>query len=51
MGATDPAKADPNTIRKVHAVSVGENSVHGSDAADTAAAEIAQFFSKDEIVG
>jgi nucleoside-diphosphate kinase len=51
MGATDPAKADPDTIRKVHAVSVGENSVHGSDAADTAAAEIAQFFSKDEIVG
>ena len=51
MGATDPAKAAPNTIRKVHAVSVGENSVHGSDAPDTAAAEIAQFFSKEEIVG
>jgi nucleoside-diphosphate kinase len=51
MGATDPAKAAPNTIRKVHAVSVGENSVHGSDAADTAMAEIAQFFSKEEIVG
>ena len=51
MGATDPAKADPNTIRKVHARSVGENSVHGSDAADTAAQEIAQFFSKEEIVG
>jgi nucleoside-diphosphate kinase len=51
MGATDPAKAAPNTIRKEHAVSVGENSVHGSDAADTAAQEIAQFFSKDEIVG
>jgi nucleoside-diphosphate kinase len=51
MGATDPAKAAPGTIRKVHAVSVGENSVHGSDAAETAAQEIAQFFSRDEIVG
>ncbi len=37
MGATDPAKAAPNTIRKVHAKSIGENSVHGSDAPDTAA--------------
>jgi nucleoside-diphosphate kinase len=51
MGATDPAKAEPGTIRKVHARSVGENSVHGSDAAETAAQEIAQFFSKEEIVG
>jgi nucleoside-diphosphate kinase len=51
MGATDPAKAAPNTIRQLHARSVGENSVHGSDAADTAAQEIAQFFSKEEIVG
>jgi nucleoside-diphosphate kinase len=51
MGATDPAKAGPNTIRKVHAKSIGENSVHGSDAADTAAKEIAQFFSGNEIVG
>jgi nucleoside-diphosphate kinase len=51
MGATDPAKADPGTIRKLHARSVGENSVHGSDAPETAAAEIAQFFSEDEIVG
>ena len=50
MGATDPAKADPGTIRKVHARSVGENSVHGSDGAETAAAEIAQFFSGNEIV-
>ena len=50
MGATDPAKAAPNTIRKVHARSVGENSVHGSDAAETAAEEISQFFSKDDIV-
>ena len=44
MGATDPAKAAPGTIRKVHAISIGENSVHGSDAADTAQKEIAQFF-------
>jgi nucleoside-diphosphate kinase len=51
MGATDPAKAAPATIRKVHARSVGENSVHGSDAPETAAQEIAQFFSKEEIVG
>ena len=51
MGATDPAKAAANTIRKVHAKSIGENSVHGSDAPDTAAKEIAQFFSGNEIVG
>ena len=51
MGATDPAKAAPDTIRKVHAKSIGENSVHGSDAPDTAAKEIAQFFSDNEIVG
>jgi nucleoside-diphosphate kinase len=51
MGATDPAKAAPGTIRKVHAKSIGENSVHGSDAPETAAKEIAQFFSGNEIVG
>src|SRR4051812_1796921 len=51
MGATDPAKAVAGTIRKVHARSIGENSVHGSDAPDTAAREIAQFFSGNEIVG
>jgi nucleoside-diphosphate kinase len=51
MGATDPAKAAADTIRKVHAKSIGENSVHGSDAPDTAAKEIAQFFSGNEIVG
>ena len=51
MGATDPAKAADGTVRKVHARSVGENSVHGSDAPDTAAKEIAQFFSGNEIVG
>jgi nucleoside-diphosphate kinase len=51
MGATDPAKAADGTIRKLYAKSVGENSVHGSDATDTAAQEIAQFFSGNEIVG
>lgn len=51
MGATDPAKAAPGTIRKTHAKSIGENSVHGSDAAETARHEIAQFFSENEIVG
>jgi len=50
MGATDPAKAAEGTIRKLHARSVGENSVHGSDAPDTAAKEIAQFFAGNEIV-
>ena len=51
MGATDPAKAADGTIRKLHARSVGENSVHGSDAPETAAKEIGQFFSGNEIVG
>jgi nucleoside-diphosphate kinase len=51
MGATDPAKAAPDTIRKLHARSIGENSVHGSDAAETAVKEIAQFFAGNEIVG
>jgi nucleoside-diphosphate kinase len=51
MGATDPAKAAANTIRKVHARSIGENSVHGSDSAENAAIEIGQFFAGNEIVG
>ena len=51
MGATDPAKAAAGTIRKVHARSIGENSVHGSDAPDTAAREIGQFFAGNDIVG
>ncbi len=51
MGATDPAKAAPGTIRKVHARSIGENSVHGSDSPDNAAVEIAQFFAGNDIVG
>ncbi len=51
MGATNPANAAPGTIRKEFAVSVGENSVHGSDAPETAREEIKFFFSDDEIVG
>src|SRR5581483_10610896 len=51
MGATDPSKAAEGSIRKLHARSIGENSVHGSDAPETAAVEIAQFFSGNEIVG
>ena len=50
MGATDPAKAAEGTIRKVHAKSVGENSVHGSDSAENAKKEIAQFFKDSDIV-
>jgi nucleoside-diphosphate kinase len=51
MGATNPANAEDGTIRKLFALSVGENSVHGSDAPETAVVEIAQFFSGNEIVG
>ena len=51
MGATDPAEAADGTIRKDFAESIEANSVHGSDAAETAAKEIAFFFSADEIVG
>jgi nucleoside-diphosphate kinase len=51
LGATDPAKAAEGTVRKKFAVSVGENSAHGSDAPQTAAVEITQFFSGNEIVG
>jgi nucleoside-diphosphate kinase len=51
MGATDPAKAAPGTIRKDFAESIEANSVHGSDAADTAANEISFFFAGLDIVG
>jgi nucleoside-diphosphate kinase len=51
MGATNPAQAADGTIRKLFAQSVGENSVHGSDAPETAKVEIAKFFPDDEIVG
>jgi nucleoside-diphosphate kinase len=51
MGATNPEQAADGTIRKLFALSVGENSVHGSDSQDNAKLEIAQFFKDDEIVG
>ena len=51
MGATNPAEAAAGTIRAEFAKSVGENSVHGSDAPETAAVEIAYFFSGLELVG
>ncbi len=51
MGATDPAKAAPGTIRKLFAESIEANSVHGSDSVENAAIEIAYFFAGSEIVG
>jgi nucleoside-diphosphate kinase len=51
MGATNPAEAAEGTIRKTHALSIGENSVHGSDSDENAAIEIAYFFTPEEIVG
>ena len=51
MGATNPANAADGTIRKLFAKSVGENTAHGSDSAENAGIEIAQFFSGNEIVG
>ncbi len=51
MGATNPESATEGTIRKKFALSMSENSVHGSDSPENATIEIAQFFSKNEIVG
>ena len=51
MGATNPDNADEGTIRKLFALSIGENSVHGSDSLENAAIEIAQFFKDEDIVG
>jgi len=51
MGATNPADAAPGTIRKELALSIGENTVHGSDSEENAAIEIAYFFRDDELVG
>ena len=51
MGATNPEEADEGTIRKEHALSIGENSVHGSDSLENAKIEIEYFFKPDEIVG
>jgi len=51
MGATNPDNAAEGTIRKLFALNVGENSVHGSDSDENAALEIAQFFTEADIVG
>ena len=51
MGATNPENAAEGTIRKLFALNVGENSVHGSDSLENAAIEIAQFFTDADIVG
>ncbi len=51
MGATNPADAAPGTIRALYGESIEANSVHGSDAPETAATEISFFFSEEEIVG
>jgi nucleoside-diphosphate kinase len=51
MGATNPEQAGEGTIRKLFALSIGENSAHGSDSDENASIEIAQFFSESEIVG
>lgn len=50
MGATNPADAAPGTIRKLYGKSIGENTVHGSDAPDTAAFEISWFFSQSQVM-
>jgi nucleoside-diphosphate kinase len=50
MGATNPANAEAGTIRKLYAKDVGENAVHGSDAPETAAQEVAYFFPGYEIL-
>ncbi len=49
MGATDPKKANPGTIRAKHGDNMGENAVHGSDSPESAARELAIFFDKHEI--
>jgi nucleoside-diphosphate kinase len=51
MGATNPANAEPGTIRKELAESIEANTVHGSDSLENAAIEIAYFFKQEEIVG
>ena len=50
MGATDPAKADPNTLRKVFGKSIENNATHGSDAPETAAFELGYFFRGMELI-
>ena len=50
MGATDPSKAEEGTIRKLHALNIQENSVHGSDSNENAKIEINYFFDESEII-
>ncbi len=50
MGATDPAKAEAGTLRKLYATSIERNVIHGSDAAETARQEIAYFFAQAELI-
>ncbi len=49
MGATDPAKAEPNTLRKLFGANVGENAVHGSDSLENAKNEISYFFAANDV--
>lgn len=51
LGATDPAEAAPNTIRKLYAESKGKNAVHGSDSVENGAREVGFFFSESELAG
>ncbi len=51
MGATNPAKADEGTIRKLYAESMGRNACHGSDSAESASREISFFFSERDLIG
>ena len=51
MGATNPEEANEGTIRKIHALNIQENSVHGSDSSENANLEINYFFKEEEIVG
>ena len=51
MGSTNPKEASEGTIRKIHALNIQENSVHGSDSDENAAKEISFFFKEEEIVG
>ena len=51
MGSTNPKDANEGTIRKIHALNIQENSVHGSDSDENAAREISFFFNEEEIIG
>jgi nucleoside-diphosphate kinase len=49
IGATDPAKADEGTVRKLYGSNVGENAVHGSDSEENGRQEVAYFFAESEL--